>query len=156
MEPEPATTEPAGNAPATPTSAGKKRLPTTAWMVYLGEHRDALMKEHPGMPFTEVTKLLGERYRQLDAEAKRQLAEIADANKAAVREEKAQQEPVKAKAPAVAAEKYSSMDLVTGRALSLLCMNASFLTRAVCCALCVLQNHLARRCQSRASSAPYS
>ena len=85
-------------------------------LVYLAEHRDALAKEHPGLPFTEVTKLLGERYRQLDAETKRQLAEVADANRAATRDEKTQPEPVKAKVkePVVAGEKHSSMELVSG------------------------------------------
>ena len=38
----------------------------SAYMLWLGEVREQIKQEHPGIPVTELSKLAGERWKQLE------------------------------------------------------------------------------------------
>jgi histone H3/H4 len=65
----------------TATSRSAVRHPLTGWMIFSQETREQVMRENPGLVFTEVAKLLGEKYRGLSAEEKERLDGLAKADK---------------------------------------------------------------------------
>ena len=66
---------------STATSRSAVRHALTGWMIFSQQTREQVMRENPGMVFTEVAKILGEKYRGLSAEEKERLDGLAKADK---------------------------------------------------------------------------
>ncbi|XP_048466375.1 FACT complex subunit SSRP1-like [Rhincodon typus] len=57
------------------------RAPTTGYVLFLNEQRAKLKIEHPDLPFTEITKLLGTQWSQLSQEGKQKYIDEAEKDK---------------------------------------------------------------------------
>ncbi|XP_067900312.1 uncharacterized protein [Heterodontus francisci] len=57
------------------------RAPTTGYVLFLNEQRAKLKTEHPDLPFTEITKLLGTQWSQLSQEGKQKYIDEAEKDK---------------------------------------------------------------------------
>lgn len=65
----------------------------SAYMFFANENRDIVRAEHPGISFGQVGKLLGEKWKELDADAKSPYEKKAEEDKK--RYEKQKQEYAK-------------------------------------------------------------
>lgn len=65
----------------TATSRSAVRHPLSGWMIFSQQTREQVMRENPGMVFTEVAKILSEKYRSLSTEEKERLDGLAKADK---------------------------------------------------------------------------
>lgn len=64
-------------------SAKKKTVkkPLTAFILYMGDMREKLMKENPGLKFGEIGKMVGEMYKGLSAEERDHYSNLAKQDK---------------------------------------------------------------------------
>lgn len=87
-------------APAAPAAAGEKKAPkkekptgpkrpTSAYFFFSNETRAALSAKNPGMPVSEIAKLLGAKWKELSADAKKPYEVKAEADKKRYEAEKA-------------------------------------------------------------------
>jgi histone H3/H4 len=53
------------------------RKPQSTWLIFLGERREVLLKEQPGLPLTQVVRIIGEQFRNLSKEEKDRLELLA-------------------------------------------------------------------------------
>jgi hypothetical protein len=52
-------------------STGKPKRPPSIFLIFAKEHRKLLTQQHPGLKNQEISKLLGEKYRNLSPEEKK-------------------------------------------------------------------------------------
>ncbi|XP_039607391.1 uncharacterized protein LOC120527716 isoform X2 [Polypterus senegalus] len=57
------------------------RAPTTGYAIFVNEKKLQLKEEHPDIPFTEITKMLGTQWSQLTQEEKQKYNNIAEKDK---------------------------------------------------------------------------
>ncbi|XP_066278278.1 high mobility group protein 20A-like isoform X2 [Branchiostoma lanceolatum] len=57
------------------------KAPVTGYVLYLTEQREKLKVEHPELPFTEMTRLLGSRWSALSQEDKQKYLDAAEVDK---------------------------------------------------------------------------
>ncbi|XP_071947933.1 uncharacterized protein [Antedon mediterranea] len=61
--------------------ANAPKAPTTAYVLFLNEQRSKVKKEHPELNFTEITKVLGNRWSSLGEDEKKKYIENAESDK---------------------------------------------------------------------------
>ncbi|KAK1175519.1 SWI/SNF-related matrix-associated actin-dependent regulator of chromatin subfamily E member 1-related-like [Acipenser oxyrinchus oxyrinchus] len=57
------------------------RAPTTGYVIFVNEKKVHLKAEHPDIPFTEITKMLGTRWSQLSQDEKQKYNDAAEKDK---------------------------------------------------------------------------
>jgi len=57
------------------------RKPQSTWLIFLGERREVLMKEQPGLLLQQVVRIIGEQFRNLTKEEKDRLELLAQQDK---------------------------------------------------------------------------
>ncbi|XP_078394429.1 uncharacterized protein LOC144678518 isoform X1 [Cetorhinus maximus] len=72
---------PKGKKRKPPKDFTAPRAPTTGYVLFLNEQRAKLKIEHPDLPFTEITKLLGTQWSQLPQEGKQKYIDEAEKDK---------------------------------------------------------------------------
>uniref|UniRef100_A0A4W3GIM1 High mobility group protein 20A-like n=1 Tax=Callorhinchus milii TaxID=7868 RepID=A0A4W3GIM1_CALMI len=72
---------PKGKKRKPPKDFTAPRAPTTGYVLFLNEQRAKLKAEHPDLPFTEITKMLGTRWSQLSQEGKQKYIDEAEKDK---------------------------------------------------------------------------
>ncbi|XP_078066332.1 uncharacterized protein LOC144492052 isoform X2 [Mustelus asterias] len=72
---------PKGKKRKPPKDFAAPRAPTTGYVLFLNEQRAKLKIEHPDLPFTEITKLLGTQWSQLSQEGKQKYIDEAEKDK---------------------------------------------------------------------------
>ncbi|XP_078260543.1 uncharacterized protein LOC144596206 isoform X2 [Rhinoraja longicauda] len=72
---------PKGKKRKPPKDFAPPRAPTTGYVLFLNEQRSKLKIEHPELPFTEITKLLGTQWSQLSQEGKHKYIDEAEKDK---------------------------------------------------------------------------
>ncbi|XP_051895102.1 uncharacterized protein LOC127583295 isoform X2 [Pristis pectinata] len=72
---------PKGKKRKPPKDFTPPRAPTTGYVLFLNEQRAKLKIEHPELPFTEITKLLGTQWSQLSQEGKQKYIDEAEKDK---------------------------------------------------------------------------
>ncbi|XP_072110854.1 uncharacterized protein [Mobula birostris] len=72
---------PKGKKRKPPKDFTPPRAPTTGYVLFLNEQRAKLKIEHPELPFTEITKLLGTQWSQLSQEGKQKYINEAEKDK---------------------------------------------------------------------------
>ncbi|XP_067828418.1 SWI/SNF-related matrix-associated actin-dependent regulator of chromatin subfamily E member 1-like isoform X2 [Heptranchias perlo] len=72
---------PKGKKRKPPKDFTAPRAPTTGYVLFLNEQRAKLKIEHPDLPFTEITKLLGTQWSQLSQEGKQKYINEAEKDK---------------------------------------------------------------------------
>ncbi|XP_072351641.1 uncharacterized protein [Scyliorhinus torazame] len=72
---------PKGKKRKPPKDFTAPRAPTTGYVLFLNEQRAKLKIEHPDLPFTEITKLLGTQWSQLSQEGKQKYIDEAEKDK---------------------------------------------------------------------------
>ncbi|KAK4311285.1 hypothetical protein Pmani_017194 [Petrolisthes manimaculis] len=64
-----------------PKDTNAPKGPLSGYMLFMSDQREVLRGTHPGLPFHEITKLVAQRWAQLDAPAKTKYLESAEADK---------------------------------------------------------------------------
>uniref|UniRef100_W5MVG6 HMG box domain-containing protein n=1 Tax=Lepisosteus oculatus TaxID=7918 RepID=W5MVG6_LEPOC len=83
---------PKGKKRKPPKEYPAPRAPTTGYVIFVNEKKVQLKMDHPDLPFTEITKMLGVQWSQLSMEEKQRYNNAADRDKQRyVRELKAYQ-----------------------------------------------------------------
>ncbi|XP_074177204.1 uncharacterized protein LOC109456121 isoform X4 [Rhinolophus sinicus] len=72
---------PKGKKRKPPRDLSVPRAPTTGYVIFLNEQRSQLRAKHPGLPCTEITKMLAAQWAQLSQEKKQRYINEADADK---------------------------------------------------------------------------
>ncbi|KAK1175257.1 SWI/SNF-related matrix-associated actin-dependent regulator of chromatin subfamily E member 1-related-like [Acipenser oxyrinchus oxyrinchus] len=72
---------PKGKKRKPPNEFSAPRAPTTGYVIFVNEKKVHLKAEHPDIPFTEITKMLGTRWSQLSQEEKQKYNNAAEKDK---------------------------------------------------------------------------
>ncbi|MGH0143594.1 UNVERIFIED_CONTAM: hypothetical protein FKN15_043374 [Acipenser sinensis] len=72
---------PKGKKRKQPKEFSAPRAPTTGYVIFVNEKKVHLKAEHPDIPFTEITKMLGTRWSQLSQEEKQKYNNAAEKDK---------------------------------------------------------------------------
>ncbi|XP_041132423.1 SWI/SNF-related matrix-associated actin-dependent regulator of chromatin subfamily E member 1-related-like [Polyodon spathula] len=72
---------PKGKKRKPPKEFSAPRAPTTGYVIFVNENKVHLKAEHPDIPFTEITKMLGTRWSQLSQEEKQKYNTAAEKDK---------------------------------------------------------------------------
>ena len=54
----------------------KPKRPQSAYFIWLNEHREEIKEENPGISITEISKLAGQRWRELGDKKVRTISQI--------------------------------------------------------------------------------
>ncbi|ROT70298.1 hypothetical protein C7M84_011398 [Penaeus vannamei] len=64
-----------------PKDSNAPKGPLSGYMLFMGDQREIIRQTHPGLAFHEITKLVAQRWAQLDTESKTKYLEAAEADK---------------------------------------------------------------------------
>ncbi|XP_063608801.1 high mobility group protein 20A-like [Penaeus indicus] len=64
-----------------PKDSNAPKGPLSGYMLFMGDQREIIRQTNPGLAFHEITKLVAQRWAQLDAESKTKYLEAAEADK---------------------------------------------------------------------------